>query len=553
MTPRQKQYFNYLCGLYQKQKQQIDIEKARDSFYYFVQQVFNNSVKGRDNYKMHWSNQELCEYLELAGKGKIDWLLLSYPRGYGKSIFVSELYPAWCLLRDPSERIGCFTKAFTADANIWHEHSHDIYNCPFAKAMQTEKHKIIQYTHRILKTNSNGYRRIGSCQASSIGSDMTKVVIDDPHSEEHERSEALRVSLDNFYRKGIFPAIRTINQEVNFEQLTVEQKQEYLIEKELNKDNIKLTQPPVLVHTMQRLHRFDMQGVLIDIANEFKLAGVVKNVIYNAIPSIAPEKKTYIFPVSGHTYTVNEGEYLEAGTLNENIIKSKKIEMGESTFETQMQQNPLSSNSDFIKASYLNNTFIGDPIEMIRNKYFEAIIMSCDTAAKKGTKNDNTAITIAGIKNSEIYILHVLKIKEEYEEIKNRIENIYWTWQPTYLLIEDASTGTALLSHFKEKIFVHPVTGLRQRISALGMKTNGQHKQDRLRSCIDLFVNNRILVPMHANWLTSWKDELLNFPNHNHDDQVDSLTYLLMYYKNEFMNNIYRQIGSSIDNFLKNN
>lgn len=242
-------------------------------------------------------------------------------------------------------------------------------------------------------------------------------------------------------------------------------------------------------------------------------------------------ENTDIQDLEGNVYNFKENEYL-INRFNKNKKDLIVAKIGLIDFETQYQQNPISTTDCILKPHDLENTYIGNPIEMAKSDYFDSVIMSLDTASKKNKNSDNTAITLAGIKNSDIYILDVITIKEEFNEIRASIESLRDIWRPDYILIEDASTGTALISHFKNHYFTDLDTGMKRRITPIALNPNGKSKIDRLKSCLHFFYNKRIKIPEYAKWLPNWKHELLRFPNVAHDDQVDSLSQLLIWKNN---------------------
>jgi|LauGreDrversion4_2_1035121.scaffolds.fasta_scaffold04965_4 predicted phage terminase large subunit-like protein len=239
-----------------------------------------------------------------------------------------------------------------------------------------------------------------------------------------------------------------------------------------------------------------------------------------------------------NSYVFKENEYL----LNRYNQKQKELiiaKVGFEQFETQYQQNPIATKDCILKPQDLESYYTGSPIEMVKTKFFDYVVMSLDTASTKNKNSDYTAITIAGLKNSDIYVLEVITVKEEFNEIRACVENLQDFWKPHYILIEDASTGTALISYFKNHYFTDRITGKKINITPLALKPYGKSKVDRLKSCLHFFHNKRIKIPEFASWLSEWKYELLHFPNVAHDDRVDSFSQLLNWKNNYEEMNLY--------------
>ena len=97
-------------------------EYYKDNFYAFVQDVFKH-YRGVP-FKPHYTVQLLCEHIEYNIKGYFEWGIYNLPRGWGKSVIISELAPAWALLREPVERVACYSKKMSEDAKDWHDKTH---------------------------------------------------------------------------------------------------------------------------------------------------------------------------------------------------------------------------------------------------------------------------------------------------------------------------------------------------------------------------------------------------------------------------------------------
>jgi hypothetical protein len=91
-------------------------------------------------------------------------------------------------LREPVERVACYSKKFSEDAKDWHDKTHIALTCDFTNKF-IEKNIVSSYNKFVLRTNKGGYRRVASCLASSVGSDITLAIMDDPQGEEGHGDE----------------------------------------------------------------------------------------------------------------------------------------------------------------------------------------------------------------------------------------------------------------------------------------------------------------------------------------------------------------------------
>src|SRR6516165_5813001 len=98
-----------------------------------------------------------------------------------------------------------------------------------------------------------------------------------------------------------------------------------------------------------------------------------------------------------------------------------------------------------------------------------------------------------GIKGKDLYLLHVLRRRMEYPELKRAVCEQCAAFAADVVLIEDKASGTQLIQELIENGFVH--------------------------------------LPKEAAWLAEYLHELTVFPKGRHDDQVDSTAQMLDWFK----------------------
>ena len=335
-------------------------EYYKDSFYAFVRDVFEH-YRGVP-FKPHYTVQLLCEHIEYNIKGNFEWGIYNLPRGWGKSVIISELAPAWALLREPVERVACYSKKMSEDAKDWHNKTHTALTCDFTSTF-IEKNIVSSYNKFVLRTNKGGYRRVASCLASSVGSDITLAIMDDPQGEDHITSQTKRSRLHNFFSNGLLRAIRTVDYSVM--DSTKDMQLSSMQKEELEQYNITLAlenevrdQPKNakarLIVVMQRLFPKDFCNYIEEMIAEMERQGVSKPHTKLAIPAIHEEPKIYIFPKSNITYEAQANEFTLASTLTAQTILQAKAQMHSSSFQAQMQQNPVSTQGQLIHASFFS-------------------------------------------------------------------------------------------------------------------------------------------------------------------------------------------------------
>lgn len=444
-------------------KNQLDLleralgEYYKDNFYAFVSDWF--LTWRNTDFKLHYTVQYLCEYLQATVQGDFERLLVSLPRGWGKSIIISEALPAWVLLRDPTERVGCFSRALTQDAKIWHEASVSILqNERTLKYFPDSNCRLASKSKLILRTKAGGYRKMSSCLSSSVGSDMTIAIIDDPADQEHYRSEAKRMRLQNFFTKSLLRAVRTTvyeDSEEYLSQLTSLQREEYDLMKKLQNENLKAqvnAKKPRLILTMQRLHLEDPIAMFLKINENMKNAGLKSSFNYIKVPAIHEERTEYHFPLSNTVHIANEGEYTLAGTLTREKINEAKVEMQVDDFNAQMQQNPTITQGCLMKGE--DFLFYDD---MDLKPRMNDIFITCDTATKTREQNDYSVMCCWAWNGERLLLLDMIRGKWEFLDLQKNFYAFYQKWanglgnqiRLQKIIVEDKSSGTQLIQTAK--------------------------------------------------------------------------------------------------------
>ena len=152
---------------------------------------------------------------------------------------------------------------------------------------------------------------------------------------------------------------------------------------------------------------------------------------------------------------------------------------------------------------------------------FSRIFLSFDTAIKAGLKNDPTVCSVWGELNDNLYLLMVYREWLEYPELKKKAIEWNLKWNPECILIEDKASGQSLIQDLKKEI----------KTPIIPIKVS-KDKITRLASVSPLFEAGKIFLPTEADWLVDYENELFSFPFAEHDDQVDSTSQFLQWYKN---------------------
>jgi predicted phage terminase large subunit-like protein len=144
------------------------------------------------------------------------------------------------------------------------------------------------------------------------------------------------------------------------------------------------------------------------------------------------------------------------------------------------------------------------------------VFQSWDTANKSTELSDYSVCTTWGRKNKKLYLLHVLRKRLDYPDLKRAVRDQAERFRPSNILIEDKASGTQLIQELIRD-GVHNVTRYEPTIE----------KVMRLNSVTSTIQNGFVYLPTEADWLAAYLHELTSFPNGKHDDQADSTSQAL--------------------------
>ena len=168
-----------------------------------------------------------------------------------------------------------------------------------------------------------------------------------------------------------------------------------------------------------------------------------------------------------------------------------------------------------VKAAWFRNYAANE-----RPDSFDRVVQSWDTANKASELSDFSVCTSWGIKGKDLYLLHVLRKRMEYPELKRAVCEQREAFEASVVLIEDKASGTQLIQELVAE-GLHAVT----RYQPQSDKIMRMHAQTAM------IENGFVHLPKEAAWLAEYLHELTAFPRGKHDDQVDSTAQMLDWFK----------------------
>jgi predicted phage terminase large subunit-like protein len=412
--------------------------------------------------------------LQACRAGHIRRFILNLPPRSLKSHSVSIAFVAWLLGHEPSTSVICASYG----QDLADKLSRDcrslmmspFYGCLFPEAVISDEKKSVGE----FQMTQHGFRMSTSVGGVLTGRGADFLILDDPMKPEEALSETRRKGVQEWYDNTFASRLNNKN-------------------------------TGCIIVVMQRLHEDDLTGYLLERGDWEVLS----------FPAIAGHDQAYEIklPFRTKTYRRQAGEVLDATRESLATLQAIRAEVGEYTFQSQYQQNPLPLEGNMVKTDWLSYY---QPQELPSE--FCCILQSWDTANKSGELNDFSVCTTWGeASNRRYYLLNVFRARLNYPELKRAVRRQSEVYRPTIISVEDKASGTQLIQELGSELY---------QIKAYEPPT-GTDKQMRLFKQTAAFEDRRVFLPQSAPWLCEYVRELTSFPGSKHDDQVDSTTQAL--------------------------
>lgn len=439
----------------------------------FIARTFAH-LDPQTTYAHNWHIDLLADRLTQVFEGKLRRLIITVPPRSLKSICASVGFPSWALGKDPSKRIICASygqelanKLARDTAAIM---SSDWYQRAFATRLAAQRSAAADF-----ETTQRGGRMATSVGGVLTGRGGDIIIIDDPVKPDEALSEAQRQAANDWFDNTLYTRL-----------------------------NDKRTGAIVII--MQRLHLDDLVGHVLE-----KESWEVIN-----LPAIAQDDEVWEYAtIFGPTrYARNAGELLHPDREPREVLDGLRGALGEYSFSAQYLQAPVPLGGGIVKADWLS--YYEEKPEK-----FDTIVQSWDTANKESELADYSVCTTWGVKGKKLYLLHVLRKRMQYPDLKRAVIAQAESWNAQAVLIEDKASGIQLVQELRETLS-----------KVKGIKCEGD-KLMRMLAQTPEVENGNVLLPKQAPWLHDYVQELTTFPKAKYDDQVDSTAQALKWITGE--------------------
>ncbi|MDX6713173.1 MAG: hypothetical protein QOH96_4189 [Blastocatellia bacterium] len=452
----------------------------RNDFVAFVERSFYE-LNPETNYLHNWHIEAIAEVLEKCRTGPLRRLVINVPPRSLKSHMASIAFPAWLLGHNPAAQIICASYAQDLADKLAGD-CRSVMSARWYRDLFPATHfaGVRQAVHDF-STTQKGFRLATSVGGVLTGRGADYIVIDDALKPDEALSETQRRTVNNWYDHTLISRL-----------------------------NDKRTGCIILI--MQRLHDDDLVGHVLQQSGWF----VVK------FPAIAEQDETHVVqtPYGRKMFTRREGEALHPEREPLEVLSNIREIQGEYNFAGQYQQAPSPLGGGMVRAGWFKSYSEADVPSR-----FDLVFQSWDTANKPTELSDYSACTTWAAKDSHLYLLHVYRKRVSYPDLKRAVREQAEAFSAKTILIEDKASGTQLIQDLVSE-GVHSV----QRYEPV------MEKIMRMHSVTATIENGFVHLPNQAEWLAEYMHELATFPRGKFDDQVDSTSQALDWFKNSSTN-----------------
>jgi len=439
-------------------------------------------VASWNDYKIARHHLVVANALQAVERGLIKRLIINLPPRSGKTMLVSQFFPAWYWGRNPDSKVIFLThgqeKADDVGRSVRDQMIDPLHGKIFPACHVSQSSKSI---HRMNTIERGEYFSIGM-GGSIVGRGANLLIIDDPIKGREAADSKLKQSrLRATYQGDIYTRLMSNN---------------------------------AIVVCQTRWTNNDLTGWLL---TEHKR----ENWTVISIPALAETDNDII--------RRNEGDPIwpEIEIFTEDYLSLVKATVGTREWNAQYQQRPIDIAGGIVKLEWFKR--------YTKLPEFERIVQSWDSASKPEELNDPSVCTTWGIAKDGYYLLDVFAKRLEYPYLKKAVLELYdkCEQKPSAILIEDKSSGISLIQDLRYDT----------RLPIIGIDPKNIDKETRMSVESDKIEAGKVFLPEKAPWLIDYETEMTQFPLYIHDDMVDSTSQFLKWVAGKGFSGMVKVVG----------
>lgn len=449
-------------------------EKCQRSYYYFVKQAFK-VLEPETQFIFNWHIKYLCDALQkeaeriARGEPKDKDLIINIPPRFMKSLIVTVFFNAWAWTKHPSLKFIC--ASYSAD--LASEHSvmtRNVINSEWYQRLWGKNYYLKESRQAAYTNDKMGKRIAVGFGGSATGKGCDILIIDDPLNPKGAYSDLDRETANRDYSATFYNRLN--NSKVG-----------------------------IRIIIMQRLHANDLTG--------FLLKNMAKYYRHICLPF---EKSKHIKPPELSEKYKNDVLWYDK--FPPAMIDVFRENTSDRIWAGQYGQAPTLEGSRIWESSWFK---IWHEAEVPINH--QGYIFSWDTAFKDKAKSDFSSCAIWAILSSGYLLVEIVKKRLKFPDLKTTNKFLHDKYRPVTILIEDKASGQSLIDELERETEI--------RCPIVPMQPN-QNKVLRAELVSPTLKQGKVWY-ITGDWVKDFKEEVENFPNGDHDDQIDSVSQFLIW------------------------
>lgn len=440
-------------------------------------------------FKDNWHLGAICEHLEAVSMGQIRRLLINMPPRMLKSILVSVAWMTWDWINHPELRwiFASYAAALSTRDSL---KCRNVIRSPFYQRHYGDAFTLTsdQNAKTRFENDHTGLRLATSVGGLGTGEGGDRIVVDDAHNVIDAESDLVREGTLTWWDE-------TMSTRYND------------------------PQTGAAVAVMQRSHHRDFSGhVLAQNSGWVHLCLPMRyehtRQVYVGGKIIEQPTQECATPLGFKDPRSEEGELLHPARFDEANTARLEKELGTYGTAGQLQQRPSPRGGAIFKRARFGSY-------LVLPKFTEVLI-SVDCSFKDTDSSDYVAIQAWGKKGPDKYLVHRVKQRMGFAATCTAVRSVCAKY-PSYIacVIEDKANGPAVVETLQKEIprviAVNPEGGKLARAYAVEPEQEAG--------------NVYLPDPSIAPWIEDWLTEVCSFPASPNDDEVDSFTQALNWFR----------------------
>jgi predicted phage terminase large subunit-like protein len=455
----------------------------RRDLYAFTERCFYE-LNPTTKFLPNWHIELVASALDACRRGETTRLIINQPPRSLKSHSASVAFVAFLLGHDPAAQIICASYG----QELANKHALDCrtilasawYQALFPRTRLSAERQAVQE----FMTTQLGFRLSTSVGGVLTGRGSDYILIDDPSKPDEALSDTQRKAVNDWFDHTLYSRLND-------------------------------KRKGCIILIAQRLHTDDLVGHVLGL-EPWKVI---------RLPAIAEEDETHVIqtPYGTRRFQRRVGEALHPEREPLEVLNHLREAQGEYNFAGQYQQAPAPMGGGLVKAEWFKTY----TVNVLPGK-FEMIFQSWDTANKPTELSDYSVSSTWGVKDKHLYLLHVYRKRVGYPDLKRAVRDQAEAFNPQIILIEDKASGTQLIQEL-----------IGEGMHAIKKYEPTMDKIMRMHSVTSTIENGFVYLPDKAVWLAEYLHELTTFPRGKNDDQADSTSQALDWFKTNSTQGVY--------------